>query len=111
MSFKLLLAYFILGGITVSAITDFGSQGKSQLAAFVAFLPSTSLITLCTVYLSSGTQPAVAYAKSMLILLPPWVLYVVAIIFLLPRIGLPLTVAASVAVYLLFALLIMKLVS
>jgi uncharacterized membrane protein (GlpM family) len=109
-SFKLVLIYFVLGGITVSAITYFGSQGKSQVAAFVAFLPSTSLITLCTIYLSSGTQPAVSYAKSMLILLPPWVLYVAAIIFLLPRIGLPLTIAISVAVYLVFALLIMKLV-
>lgn len=110
MSFKLVLIYFVLGGITVSAITYFGSQGKSQVAAFVAFLPSTSLITLCTIYLSSGAQPAVSYAKSMLILLPPWVLYVAAIIFLLPRIGLPLTIGISVAVYLVFALLIMKLV-
>jgi len=59
---------FLIGGLSVSVITYFGTQGKSQLAAFVAFLPSTSLITLCTIYLNSGTQPAVSYARSMLIL-------------------------------------------
>jgi uncharacterized membrane protein (GlpM family) len=110
MSLKMLLMYFVIGGVTVSVITYFGSQGKSQLAAFVAFLPSTSLITLCTIYLNSGTPLAVSYAKSMLILLPPWVLYVVAVIFLLPRIGLPLTIICSLAVYLLLAFLIMRLV-
>jgi uncharacterized membrane protein (GlpM family) len=109
-SLKLLLIYFLLGGISVSAITYFGSQGKSQVAAFVAFLPSTSLITLCTIYFSSGTQQAISYAKSMLILLPPWVLYVIAVIFLLPRVGLPLTIGISLAVYLALALLTMKLV-
>jgi len=109
-SLKLLLVYFLLGGISVSAITYFGSQGKSQVAAFVAFLPSTSLITLGTIYLSSGTQQAVNYAKGMLVLLPPWVLYVIAVIYLLPRIGLPLTIVISLAVYLVFAFLTMKLV-
>lgn len=110
MPWKLLLLYFVIGGAIVSAVTYFGSQGKSQVAAFVAFLPSTSLITLCTIYFASGTQPAVSYAKSMLILLPPWVLYVAAIIFLLPRVGLAATVGISVAVYLILAFLIMRLV-
>jgi hypothetical protein len=110
MPFKLLLVYFVLGGFIVAAVTYFGSQGKSQVAAFIAFLPSTSLLTLCTVYLGSGLKDAVNYAKSMLILLPPWVLYVVAIIILLPRIGLVYTLILSVAVYLVFALLTMKLV-
>jgi uncharacterized membrane protein (GlpM family) len=109
MPFKLLLLYFVLGGVIVAAVSYFGSQGKSQVAAFIAFLPSTSLIALCTIYLSSGTQTAVSYAKGMLILLPPWVLYVVSVIVLLPRIGLAATIAVSVAIYLVFAFLIMKL--
>ncbi len=110
MSWKMLLIYFILGGTIVTAVTYFGSHGKSQTAAFISFLPSTSLITLCTVYLASGTQPAVSYARSMLVLLPPWVLYVAAIIFLLPRLGLPATVAVSVVLYLAAAFLVMRFV-
>ena len=109
MSWKLLLLYFFIGGIIVSAVTYFGSQGKSQMAAFIAFLPSTSLITLVTIYTASGTQVALSYAKSMLILLPPWVLYVALVIWLLPRIGLLPTIGVSVGVYLLLAFLTMRL--
>ena len=93
----------------IAVVTYLGSQGKSQMAAFIAFLPSTSLITLCTIYLASGTPMAVSYAKSMLILLPPWAFYVLSIILLLPRIGLAATITVSVAIYLILALLIMKL--
>ena len=110
MSWKLLLLYFIIGGVIISAVTYFGSHGKSQVAAFVAFFPSTSLITVCTIYLASGTQSAVSYAKSMLILLPPWLLYILIVIWLLPRLGLPATIAISVAVYLAIAFVLMRLV-
>lgn len=109
MTWKLLLLYFFIGGVIVSTVTYFGSHGKSQVAAFIAFLPSISLITLCSIYFASGTASAVSYAKSMLILLPPWVLYVVCVIVLLPRIGLTATLAVSVVAYLLSALLVVSL--
>lgn len=105
----LLLIYFVIGGVIVSAITYFGSQAKSQLAAFIAFLPSISVITLCTIYFASGTEAAVSYAKSMLVLLPPWLLYVGGVILLLPRIGLAGSLAASIVVYLGTAFLVMRL--
>ena len=106
---KLLPVYFVIGGVTVCAVTYFGSQAKGQLAAFIAFLPSISVITLCTIYFAGGTQEAVSYAKNMLILLPPWLLYVVGIIFLLPRIGLAGTLSVSIAAYLGAAFLTMRL--
>jgi hypothetical protein len=110
MPIKLILLYFIIGGTIVATVTYFGSLGRSQVAAFIAFLPSTSLITLCTIYMASGTPSAVSYAKSMLILLPPWVVYVGAVIWLLPRLGLMPTIGISVGAYLILALLIMRLV-
>ena len=106
---KLLALYFVIGGLVVSLVTYFGSQGKSELAVFIAFLPGTTLITLITIYLGGGTGAAVSYAKSMLILLPAWVLYVVGVIFLLPRLGLALSLVVSVAAYLGAAFLTMKL--
>jgi uncharacterized membrane protein (GlpM family) len=106
---KLLALYFVIGGLVVSLVTYFGSQGKSQLAVFIAFLPGTTLITLCTIYLASGTGAAISYAKSMLILLPAWILYVVGVILLLPRLGLALALIVSVAAYLGAAFLTMKL--
>ena len=109
MDIKALVAYFVIGGVIVSVVTYFGSQAKSELAAFIAFLPSISVITLCTIYFASGTEAAVSYARSMLILLPPWLLYVIGVIFLLPRIGLAGSLLVSIAAYVAVALVIMKL--
>ena len=106
---KLLALYFVIGGLVVSLVTYFGSQGKSELAVFIAFLPGTTLITLITIYLGGGTGAAVSYAKSMLILLPAWVFYVLGVIFLLPRLGLAVSMLVSVAVYVVAALLTMRL--
>jgi len=110
MDIKALAAYFVIGGLIVSAVTYFGSQAKSELAAFIAFLPTISVITLCTIYFASGTGAAVSYARSMLILLPPWLLYVAGIIFLLPRIGLAGSLLVSIAAYLAVAFVIIKLI-
>mgnify|MGYP001146181790 CR=1 FL=1 len=106
---KLLIAYFVIGGLIVSTVTYFGGQGKSELAAFIAFLPSISLITLCTIYFAGGTGAAVSYAKSMLILLPAWLFYVIGVIFLLPRLGLVGALLVSVAAYLAAAFATMRL--
>jgi uncharacterized membrane protein (GlpM family) len=106
---KMLVLYFILGGAIVTAVTYVGSHAKGQVAAFIAFLPTISVITLCTVYFSGGTGEAISYAKNMLWLLPPWVVYVLAVIFLLPRIGLTGSLAIGVAAYLALAFLIMRL--
>jgi uncharacterized membrane protein (GlpM family) len=108
---KMLAAYFVIGGIVVSAVTYFGSHSKSMLAAFIAIVPCVSVITLCTIYFNSGTEATVSYAKNMLILLPPWVLYVLGIVFLLPRIGLAGSLVASIGAFLVTALLIMKFTS
>jgi hypothetical protein len=109
MDIKMLAAYFVIGGVIVSASTYFGSHAKSLVAAFIAFLPTITVVTLCSIYFASGTEAAVSYAKSMLILLPPWVLYVIAVIFLLPRIGLAASLTVSIATYLGIAFLIMRL--
>jgi hypothetical protein len=109
MDIKMLPVYFVIGGIVVSAATYFGSHAKSLLAAFIAFLPAISVVIICSIYFASGTQAAVSYARGMLILLPPWVLYVLAVIFLLPRIGLAGSLIVGVAAYSGIAFLIMRL--
>jgi len=109
MSFRLLVLYFLIGGCVVSAVTYFGSHGKGQLAAFISFLPTVSAIALFTIYQASGSQAAGSYAKNLLILLPSWVLYIVAVIWLLPRLGLVPTLGISVSIYLLSAFLITRL--
>jgi uncharacterized membrane protein (GlpM family) len=107
---RLLIVYFVIGGIVVSAITYLGSHSKSMLAAFIALLPCVSVITLCTIYFHSGTEATLSYAKNMLILFPPWILYVVGVILLLPRIGLAGSLVASIAVFVVTAFLTMRFV-
>jgi uncharacterized membrane protein (GlpM family) len=99
MDIRLLALYFVLGGTVVAAVTYFGSQGKGLLAAFISMLPTVSLITLCSVYFSSGGESAVSYFKSMLVVLPAWILYVVAQILLLPRLGLAPTLITGLIIY------------
>jgi uncharacterized membrane protein (GlpM family) len=110
MDIKMLPVYFLIGGAAVSAATYFGSHSRSLLAAFIAFFPAVSVIAICGIYFASGTQAAVSYAKSMLILLPPWTLYVIAVMLLLPRIGLTGSLIVGVAAYSAISLLIMRLI-
>jgi uncharacterized membrane protein (GlpM family) len=109
MDAKMLALYFVIGGAIISAVTYLGSHAKGQLAAFISLLPLITVVTICSIYLSSGVKETVSYAKNMLILLPPWILYVVGVILLLPRVGLASSLVISIAVYIGTALLIMKL--
>jgi hypothetical protein len=106
---RLLVAYFFIGGAVVAAATYFGSRGNSLLAVFIAFFPGVTVITMTTIYFAGGAGATVSYAKSMLILLPAWILYVLGVIFLLPRLGLALSLVISVVVYMAAAFLTVKL--
>ncbi len=110
MSIKLLFLYFLLGGTIVALVTYFGSQGKGLFAAFIGNMPVVTIITLCIIYLSSGTDVATSYFKGLLILLPPWILYVIGVIFFLPRLGLAPSLAIGLSLYFSGALLTIKLV-
>ena len=110
MDFRLLALYFVIGGLTVAVTTYFGSRGQGLLAAFVGVFPGATVITFCAIYFQSGTPSVISYARGMLILLPPWVLYMLGVMFLLPRIGLAASLLSSVAIYVAFALLTILLI-
>ena len=111
MDIRLLVLYFVIGGLTVAVTTYFGSRGQGMLAAFVGVFPGVTLITFAAIYFQSGTPAVVSYAKGMLILLPAWVLYVLGIVYLMPRMGLSWTLVISVAAYVISALLTMKFIT
>lgn len=110
MNIKLLALYFLVGGLTVAVTTYFGSQGKGLLAAFVGLFPGVTVITFSAIYFHGGSSAVVSYARGTLILLPPWILYIVGVYLLMPRIGLAPTLIASIAVYVALAFLIMRFV-
>jgi uncharacterized membrane protein (GlpM family) len=110
MDVKLLSLYFVLGGTIVTLITYFGSQGKGILAAFIGFFPSITIVTLFTIYLKSGMGATVSYFKGMLCLIPAWVLYALAMVFILPRWGIVPSVVVGIALYVGVAVVTMRFV-
>jgi hypothetical protein len=80
--------YFLLGGSIVSFSTYLGSQGKSFLAAMAS-----------TFYASGGGATTVDYAKNLLWFVPPWTVYVVAMIMGIPRLGFWPAMIGSLVLY------------
>jgi uncharacterized membrane protein (GlpM family) len=106
---RLLSLYFIAGGSIVALVSHFGSQGKGLLAAFVAFIPSITVITLCTIYFRGGISAATSYVKGMLLLLPAWTLYALCLFYLLPWMGLVPALVISISIYLVASFLTLRL--
>jgi hypothetical protein len=91
--------YFLLGGTIVSVSTYFGSQGRSFLAAFVSTFPAITGATFVLIYLNGGSESLVGYAKNLLWFVPPWMVYVTAMILGVPRVGFWPAMAISMTLY------------
>ncbi len=91
--------YFLLGGSIVSVSTYLGSQGKSFLAAMASTFPAITGVTFILLYASGGGATTVAYAKSLLWFVPPWTVYVVAMIMGIPRLGFWPAMVGSLVLY------------
>jgi len=103
MQLKTFILHFILGGTIVSVVTLIGSQGKGMLAAFVATFPTMTALTFALVYSKAGQIATVNYAKGLLFMTPPWIIYVLCLIFLLPRWGFLKSLTVGVLTYMLLA--------
>ena len=106
---KLIPIYFIIGGLTVSIAAYFGSQGKGAIAAFAGLFPGITVVTFIAIYLHSGSAAVTSYARGTLILVPAWICYILAMMFLTPRLGIALSLISGIGAYLTVALLILKL--
>lgn len=93
----------MLGGTIVSAVTFMGSQGKGLLAAFVATFPTMTVLTFTLIYSKAGQAATVNYAKGLLLMTPPWIIYVLCLIFLLPRWGFIKSLIAGMLTYMVLA--------
>jgi uncharacterized membrane protein (GlpM family) len=101
--------YFIIGGLVVAFTAYFGTRGQGLLAAFVSLFPGATVITFLAIYYGSGASAVTSYSKGMLILLPPWILYVLGIYFLTPRLGIIPSLIISIAVFALSSFFILRL--
>ena len=93
------LIYFLLGGTIVSISTYLGSQGKSFLAAFASTFPAITGATFVLMYLNTGNDAVVQYAKNLLWFVPPWIVYVLSMIAAVPHFGFWPAMAGSLTLY------------
>lgn len=99
MQFKSFLLNFILGGTIVSVVSFIGSQGKGLLAAFVAIFPTMTVLTFILIYNKAGQAATMHYAKGLIYLTPPWIVYVLCLMFLMPRWGFVKSLIIGVVAY------------
>ncbi len=100
------LLYFVLGGSIVAVTTYFGSEKKGLLAAFFAIFPFITGITLFTVYSAAGLDAVTSYVKGLILLTPVWILYLVCVLYLLPRYGFWTALTAGIIIYIIFAVIL-----
>lgn len=109
MSWQRFVLYFLWGGTLVSLITYLGAVGRGFWASFAAVFPAITVLTFYTVYKEGGFPAFYGYAKGLLILQPAWLAYVACVLWLLPRKGLAVALAAGVFIYVAGSLLIKRL--
>lgn len=93
------VVYFLLGGTIVSLSTYLGAKGNSFLAAMASTFPAITGVTFILLYANGGGATTVAYAKSLLWFVPPWIVYVVAMIMGIPRLGFWPAMVGSLVLY------------
>ncbi len=103
------ILYFIVGGLVVSLTTYYGSKGHGFLAAFISMFPCMTILTFALLHKAGGKMAVVAYAKSLIYLVLPWILYILVVAFLCEKMGVWKSIALGVVLYMLSTCLVMHL--
>lgn len=93
------VGYFLVGGFVVSLTTYYGAKGHGFTAALVSMFPSLTVLIFFLLYRAGGKDSVIGYAKSLVYVVPPWVLYVCTVAFLCERIGIWWSLAMGVGLY------------
>lgn len=104
MSLRFIL-YFFLGGSIVSLVAYLSGTGRGLLAAFIATLPSTTILTFLLTYVEGGQQGLISYARGMMLFTPAWLAYVAVLLLTVKRLGIGWALALGLAAFLVLALL------
>lgn len=100
------LLYFLFGGIITSGVTYLANESKGLLAAFVGTLPLITISTFVLIYFNSGQDAVLGFAKGLIIMIFPWMVFILSVIFLIPRINFIYALVAGLCLQLVTAFLI-----
>ena len=99
--------YFLLGGIIVSAVTYFANNARGLFAAFIGTLPIITISTFLLVYLNAGQAAVLAYAKGLVIMIIPWLIFIISVVFLAPRMNFIFSLLVSLVLQVVIAFFIL----
>ena len=99
--------YFFVGGLITSAVTYLANNSRSLLAAFIGTLPVITLSTFMLIYFNAGQAAVSAYAKGLMIMILPWMVFILSVIFLAPRTNFVLSLIIGLCLQVLIALFIL----
>ncbi len=100
------ILYFLTGGVVVSFVTYLAGHARGLWAAFIANMPTITVLTFLTIYLESGPKAVIPYAQGLVVMIIPWFAYILSVIFLTPKAGFVPSLIIGVALYFLLALAI-----
>lgn len=101
--------YFLIGGLITSAVTYFANNSKGLLAAFIGTLPMITISTFLLIYFNAGQSAVLAYAKGLIIMIIPWMMFILTVIFLSPRLNFISSLIIGIILQIVIALLILNL--
>jgi ABC-type transport system involved in multi-copper enzyme maturation permease subunit len=93
------LLYFLIGGSIVALVAYFVNQGNQLLAILVGNIPVLFLLNVILAYRAGGSMSSIAYAKGALISLPFFIVFVVIVLLILPRINTPAAILLAMLIY------------
>jgi uncharacterized membrane protein (GlpM family) len=102
------ITYFLVGGLVVALTAFYGTRGHGLLAAFIAMFPCVTVLTFLLIHRRGGTAAVSAYAKGFLYVVPPWLLYVLAVALLCDRIGIWWALGLGIGLYVAASVLLMQ---
>ena len=100
--------YFLFGGIITSAVTYLANNAKGLFAAFVGTLPIITISTFLLIYFNTGQDAVLAYAKGLVIMILPWMVFILSVIFLAPKINFLPSLIIGLCFQIVIALLILR---
>ncbi len=107
MGFKYFL-YFLFGGVITSAVTYFANTSRGLFAAFIGTLPVITISTFLLIYFNAGQAAVLAYAKGLIIMIVPWMVFILSVIFLAPKTHFIFSLIVGLLLQVVIALLILN---
>lgn len=112
MKLSSLFLYFITGGLFTTIIVTLEENGQRTLSGLATLVPVFTLVAYLFIGQTAGANAVSQHAKWVLAgTLVSWVPYMLAIVYLAPKVGAHKAIIASLAIFFIMALAYIEIVN